>query len=162
MKIDPNRYLRTLSPCRDQILRSHDVERTLSEISSGTHVPMIAAVHYAMRPDVLGPTDALLAKARMLVEFYGYTEVAPWEDLRLTQGGPLVVEDLDLSGIGLYLERDPGVPGDDYFDSGYTSLGRTLWARHSDEGKKRHTFTDTEVKLHSLIAKNTKAPPDSV
>ena len=65
----------------------------------------------------------------------------------LIHGAPLEIEQLDLSGLGLYLEKDPSIPDDDYFDSGYTSFGQTLWKRKSDEGKKWHIFEDKELKL---------------
>lgn len=60
-------------------------------------------------------------------------------------GSPLILEDLDLSNIGLYLEKDPTVPEDDYFDSGYRSFGRILWKRKSDRGKKWHVYNSSEL-----------------
>jgi hypothetical protein len=69
----------------------------------------------------------------------------------LTQGSPLILEDLDTSGLGLYLTKDPSVPEDDYIDSGWISFGRTLWQRKSEEGVKWHTYEDTEIKLHKVL-----------
>ena len=66
---------------------------------------------------------------------------------QLTHGAPLILEDLDTSGLGLYLTKDPTVSDDDYFDSGYRSFGRVLWQRKSDEGVKYHTYEDKELKL---------------
>ena len=66
----------------------------------------------------------------------------------LTNGGPLVIEDLDTSGLGLYLSKDPNVSEDDYVDSGYRSFGRILYKRLSEEGIKWHVFTDDKIKLH--------------
>lgn len=71
----------------------------------------------------------------------------------LVDGAPLLVEDLDLSGIGFYLTKDPNVPDDDYEFTNYTSLGRSLWQRKSDLGKKRFEFEDKEIKLHKELIK---------
>lgn len=74
----------------------------------------------------------------------------------LVGGAPLVIEDLDLSGLGLYKDEQKANLGgeeNDWFDSGYTSLGDRLWARKSDEGTKRITFKDTEIKLHKDLVK---------
>ena len=70
----------------------------------------------------------------------------------LVSGAPLVIEELDVSGLGLYLEKDPTVPDDDYFaDSGFTSFGKVLWSRKSDKGIKWHSFEDKELKLWPKI-----------
>lgn len=63
----------------------------------------------------------------------------------LTKGAPLIIEELDCSDLGLYLKKDSSVPDDDYFDSGYRSFGKILWARKSDEGKKWCTYEDKEI-----------------
>jgi hypothetical protein len=61
-------------------------------------------------------------------------------------GGPLIVEDLDLSGIGLYLEEqiDPEHK-DDYVLTGTLSLGRPLYKRLSEEGVKWQVFNNKEI-----------------
>ena len=64
----------------------------------------------------------------------------------LTQGASLILEDLDVSGLGLYLDKDPTVPDDDYFDSGWRSFGRILYQRRSDEGIKYHTYKDDKIR----------------
>jgi hypothetical protein len=75
----------------------------------------------------------------------------------LVQGGPLIVEDLDLSGIGMYTDEQKakllseGVPEGDFFLK--TLMRTTMWARKSDEGKKWHVFTDSEIKLHKDLKK---------
>lgn len=48
------------------------------------------------------------------------------KSINLIKGAPLEIEELDLSGMGLYLEKDPSVSDDDYVDSGYKSFGKTL------------------------------------
>jgi hypothetical protein len=63
----------------------------------------------------------------------------------LTQGAPFTPEHLDLSGLGLYLYKDPSVPNDDYFDSGFTSFGNILWQRKSEEGIKWHRYEDKKI-----------------
>ena len=73
------------------------------------------------------------------------------KSINLAHGAPLEIEQLDLSGIGLYLEKDPSISDDDYFDSDYTSFGQTLWRRKSDEGKKWYIFEEKELKLWSEI-----------
>lgn len=60
-------------------------------------------------------------------------------------GSALAVEELDLSGFGLYSAKDPSVPDDDYFDSGYRSFEKILWARKSDEGVKYFIYEDKLV-----------------
>lgn len=82
MKLDPNHYRRSLDAVKDQLLESKDIMRTLSEVSCGTHVPLLALVTYAVRPDVLGPLPALLERAERLKSFYHYTDVASWDDLK--------------------------------------------------------------------------------
>ena len=70
---------------------------------------------------------------------------------KLTNGAPLVVEDLDLSGLGMYSDqqkaelRKSGVPESDFFLR--TLNGTTMWARHSDEGGKWRVFYDSGIKL---------------
>lgn len=72
----------------------------------------------------------------------------------LVSGAPLIVEDLDLSGMGMYTDEQKtalGGPEDDWFLK--TLLGTTMWARKSDEGVKWRTFKDTELKLHKDLIK---------
>jgi hypothetical protein len=71
----------------------------------------------------------------------------------LVGGGPLIIEDLDLSQMGLYLDTQCDINDLDVFDSGYTSLGRTLYKKKSEEGVKRRVFYDTELKLHKELVK---------
>ena len=74
---------------------------------------------------------------------------------QLTHGSALIVEDLDLSGMGLYREKDPSVSNDDYFPAeekiGRWGVGYLM--RKSDEGVKRQTFTDKKLKLWKDLAK---------
>lgn len=71
--------------------------------------------------------------------------------MSLINGGPLIVEDLDLAGIGMYTQEQKdkflaeGVLETDFFLK--TILGETRWARYSDEGVKWHVFKDTGLKL---------------
>jgi hypothetical protein len=71
----------------------------------------------------------------------------------LVGGGPLVIEELDLSGIGLYLDSQVDTKDPDVFLTQYTSMGRTLYQKKSDEGKKRHTFEDKEIVLWKDVGK---------
>ena len=73
--------------------------------------------------------------------------------MNLTNGGKLEIEDLDLSAMGWYLESQCNINDPDVFDSGYTSLGRTLYKKKSDEGKKWRIFYDTDLKLHKDLLK---------
>ena len=41
-------------------------------------------------------------------------------------------EDLDLSSFGLYIEKDPSVPEEDYFLTPYIIANHKLWARYSE------------------------------
>lgn len=74
--------------------------------------------------------------------------------MSLENGAPLVVEELDLSGLGLYTDEQKMIilstPGavDDFFLK--TLFDTTLWARKSDEGVKWHVFEDSEIKLHKV------------
>jgi len=63
----------------------------------------------------------------------------------LIEGTPLILEDLDCSGMGFYIEKDSSVPDNDYFDSGYRSFGRILWQRKSEEGSKWYRYEDKEI-----------------
>ena len=71
----------------------------------------------------------------------------------LVHGAALEIEDLDLSEFGLYLEEQCDINDPDVFDSGYLSLGRTLYKKKSDEGKKWIVFSDTKIKLHKDLLK---------
>ena len=97
-----------------------------------------------MNDDIKKLQDALAA---------GGADPAP--ESQLTHGAPLIVEDLDLSGLGLYREKDPLVPDDDYFPAeekiGRWGVGYLM--RKSDEGKKRHTFYDKDLKLQKDLVK---------
>lgn len=62
----------------------------------------------------------------------------------------LIIEDLDTSGLGLYLVKDPSVPDEDYFLTSYTSFGRPLWARHSDKDVKWFTCEDDGIRYWEM------------
>lgn len=66
----------------------------------------------------------------------------------LTGGAPLIVEDLDLSGMGLYNDEQRAVivaagGVDDFFM--YCIMGGWAWMRQSEEGVKWHTYKDTGI-----------------
>jgi hypothetical protein len=65
-------------------------------------------------------------------------------------GSPLAIERLDLSGIGLYETKDPNVPSTDYLLTAYTSFGKPLYKRASEEGVKWFEYKDTEIRLQGL------------
>jgi hypothetical protein len=75
----------------------------------------------------------------------------------LVNGGPLIVEDLDLSGMGVYSQDQKdkliaeGAPEDDFFlgDGWFTGY----WQRKSDEGIKWHIYEDKDLKLWKDIVK---------
>lgn len=87
MKIDPNRYIRGLIVIKKKLQDSKNLDQTISEISCGTHIPLIVVIVYAMRPDVIGETKELLARAESVKRFYKYTEIVPWEDTPKTERG---------------------------------------------------------------------------
>lgn len=66
---------------------------------------------------------------------------------KLEEGSALVVEDLDLSGMGLYLESQVDLKDPDVVLSGYLSFGRPLYYKKSDEGKKRFTYEVKNLKI---------------
>jgi hypothetical protein len=79
--------------------------------------------------------------------------------MSLVKGSKLEVENLDLQGFGLYSQQqkdelvNQGVPESDFYPGDGLAAG--YWLRKSDEGVKRHTFDDKEIKLHSdYIPKN--------
>lgn len=67
----------------------------------------------------------------------------------LINGSPIVVEDLDLSKMGLYREIDSST-SDDYFpaEEKLGSLGVGYFMRKSEEGTKWVTYQDSGLKLH--------------
>lgn len=71
--------------------------------------------------------------------------------MSLVGGKPLEVEELDLSGIGMYTDEQKmellknGVAEDDFFLK--TLMGTTMWARKSDEGVKWHVYSMEDLKL---------------
>jgi hypothetical protein len=111
----------------------------------------------------LHPSEAWLRQQREAIESLqkalevgGYA-AAPGH---LIGGAPLVVEDLDLSGMGLYTDaqKDKLLAGgaeDDFFDASMHmgKWGAGYWQRRGDEGKKWHLFDDTEIKLHKDLRK---------
>lgn len=70
---------------------------------------------------------------------------------QLSQGSALVMEELDLAGIGMYTQEQKdkllseGVPEDDFFLK--TVFGTTMWARKSDEGTKWRVYNVKNLKL---------------
>lgn len=74
----------------------------------------------------------------------------------LSQGSALIIEDLDLSGMGMYSDKqkqdlmDNGVAEGDFFLK--TLMGTTMWARWSDEGKKWHVYDDKKIVLQKELA----------
>jgi hypothetical protein len=54
-------------------------------------------------------------------------------------------EDLDLAELGLYHKKDSSVPEEDYLLSGYTSMGKQLWVRKSEHGKKWRLYKDGSI-----------------
>jgi hypothetical protein len=66
-------------------------------------------------------------------------------------GSVLAIEHLDLSNIGLYETRDPNVPSTDYILTSYTSFGKPLYKRVSEEGVKWFEYNDTDIKLQGLV-----------
>jgi hypothetical protein len=96
--------------------------------------------------------DRILAAIQTKMEVQALVQA-----LKPTLGFKLEIEDIDVSGMGLYLKKDPNVPDDDYFDSGWTSLGRPLYQRKSEEGKKWHQYEDKGiVNLSTLLPKESK------
>jgi len=69
------------------------------------------------------------------------------------EGCALIIEDLDLSTMGLYLENQCDISDPDVYNSGYLNLGRILYKKKSDEGKKWRIFSDTGLKLHKGLKK---------
>jgi hypothetical protein len=63
----------------------------------------------------------------------------------LPKGQPLLLEDLGLDMLGLYTEKDPEVPDDDYILTPYLSFGRPLYKRKTEEGKKWYVVQDTGI-----------------
>ena len=79
----------------------------------------------------------------------------------LVGGAPLIVEELDLSGMGLYtIEQktallksgafDDFFPAEDYLGSKWVGKGY-YWERRSDEGVKWHIFEDKDIKFHKAL-----------
>jgi hypothetical protein len=76
----------------------------------------------------------------------------------LINGAPLEVEILDLSKVGLYSQDQKdqliaeGAAEDDFVlaNTVIGKWGNGFWARKSDEGVKRHTSYDKDLKLHKL------------
>jgi len=69
---------------------------------------------------------------------------------QLVGGSALIVEDLDLTGIGMYTEEQKqellksGVPENDFF---LTNLCHFIgWVRKSEEGVKWQIFEDKQLK----------------
>ena len=59
-------------------------------------------------------------------------------------------EDLDLASFGLYIEKDPNVPEEDFFLTPYIISNYKLWARHSE------TSQNTKVSVSGTTKKTKK------
>lgn len=79
MKLNPNKYLITLNNLKPQLLESTNLLKTCSELAVSSHCPLLAVIEFCRRPDVFGDLPELQKKAILLVEFYGYKEIVPWE-----------------------------------------------------------------------------------
>lgn len=81
MRLNPNDFRTTLNDVRLELISPrHPPERRCSEISVNTHVPLLAVVLYALRPDVLGEVPRLREMVTTLTKFYRYLDVSPWSD----------------------------------------------------------------------------------
>lgn len=81
MKLDLNSYRTSLDKMLPQILdhkgRKHD---RCSELSAVSGIPVLAMVLYALRPEVLGPSEELEKVALDLKAFYKYDEIKDWKE----------------------------------------------------------------------------------
>ena len=82
MTLDPNKYVRRLVLFKDRIMKASDLGWMLSDIAQSNQIPVMAVVLYAMRDDVLGPTEELTLSSEAIKAFYEYDKVIPWADLK--------------------------------------------------------------------------------
>ena len=81
MRLNPNDFRTTLDAIGPELKSTRDTpERRCSEAAVNTHVPLLAVVLYALRPEVLGEVPRLRELAATLTKFYRYSVVVPWLD----------------------------------------------------------------------------------
>ncbi len=84
MILNPNLYKDALDKRKDVIIRGiaegpkYD---TLTLFSQGSHIPIVAVIAYAMRPDMGGPIPELQSVLDKALDCYKYAKVLPWTDL---------------------------------------------------------------------------------
>lgn len=82
------------------------------------------------------------------------------KDDGLVGGGKLEIEDLDLTGIGMYTQEqkdkllEDGVPEEDFFIQ--TIMSTSMWARKSDESKKWYIYRQSDLKLGKDLVKKKR------
>lgn len=83
MRLDPNRFRKTLNDLRPQLLNPRfDVMKRVGEAAVGSHVPIVAVALFVLRTDVLGELPAIRDLVTRLTEFYRYDEIIAWSDLQ--------------------------------------------------------------------------------
>lgn len=78
MKIDCNKYVRTLRSLRPMLMSfADDPDQGVGEIAVSTMVPLIVVIEWAMLPQNMGSIPELVEAHARIKEFYGYTEIVP-------------------------------------------------------------------------------------
>lgn len=84
MILDLNVYKEALDKQKETIHRGivegHKFD-ILTILSLGTHIPIVAVIAYAMRPEMGGPTEGLKRVLAAGLDCYKYDKVIPWSDL---------------------------------------------------------------------------------
>jgi hypothetical protein len=75
MILDTTKYVNSLEKCDYIFFKDNgvDIEKTITELSIATSIPIVAVVCYAIK--LLGPSEKLLDMKAKLVAFYEYSEV---------------------------------------------------------------------------------------
>lgn len=81
MRLDSNKYRRTLNDVKPILLRTEETPETrCTMLALATEIPLLSVVLYALRSDVLGEDATLRHLATTLITFYRYTEVLDWTE----------------------------------------------------------------------------------
>jgi hypothetical protein len=83
MRLDCPRFKNTLDKSLKKIKNDLELGMTPSAVLLNlcmlTSVPLAVCASYMLRPEVCGPNAELEQTLKRLIEFYGYTEIVPFD-----------------------------------------------------------------------------------
>ena len=79
---NPNVYRTNLNKMKESLQApKKPLLDEITDLSINSHVPIVAVLAFALRPDICGPRDDLSNLLHVCIKFYKLEGVEPWEDL---------------------------------------------------------------------------------